>query len=133
MDPKIGEFLERACLKGADESLLVAIEEARTGVFTPNRENNELTRALGNSEHPGRTRGKGVVPWYEGFSDWNTDYRSRARMKMEEEKKRKLEEEQRKKEAKRLQGLESAHTELALQFQWQQQQIDSLCQERGSQ
>ena len=100
----------------------------------PNRENDELARALGNPEHPGRTRGKGVVPWYEGFSDWNTDYRSRARNKMEEEKKRKLEEEQRKQEAERLQGLESAHADLALKFQQQQQQqIDPLSQERGSQ
>ena len=88
-------------------------------MFTPNRENDELTRALGNPEHPGRTRGKGVVPWYEGFSDWNADYRSRARRK-------KLEEEQRKQEVERLQGLESAHADLALKFQRQQQQIDSL-------
>ena len=41
----------------------------------------------------------GVIPWYEGFSYWNDDYRSRARKKMEEEKKRKLEEEQRKQDA----------------------------------
>ena len=111
--------MKKASLKGANDKLLVAIEEARTGVFTPNRENDELTRALGNPEHPGRTRGKGVVPWYEGFADWNDDYRSRARKKMEEEKKRKLEEEQRKQEAERLKGLESAHAELALQFQRQ--------------
>ena len=53
---------------------------------------------------------------------------------MEEEKKRKLEEEQRKKEADRLQGLESAHVELALAFQrQQQQQIDRISQGRGSQ
>ena len=81
-------------------------------------------RALGNPEHPGRTRGKGVVPWYEGFSDWNTDYRSRARRK-------KLEEEQRKQEAERLQGLEARNADLALKFQ-RQQQVDSLSQERGS-
>ena len=52
---------------------------------------------------------------------------------MEEEKKRKLEEEQRKKDAERLQGLEARHADLALKFQQQQQQIDSLSQERGSQ
>ena len=52
---------------------------------------------------------------------------------MEEEKKRKLEEEQRKQEAERLQGLESAPADLALKFQRQQQQIDSLSQERRSQ
>ena len=56
---------------------------------------------------------------------------SRARRKMEEEKKRKLEEEQRKQDAERLQGLEARHADLALKFQ--QQQIDSLSQERGSQ
>ena len=52
---------------------------------------------------------------------------------MEEEKKRKLEDEQRKQEAECLQGLESVHADLALKFQRQQQQIDSLSQERGSQ
>ena len=50
---------------------------------------------------------------------------------MEEEKKRKLEEEQRKQDVERLQGLEARHADLALKFQ-QQQQIDSLSQERGS-
>lgn len=86
-------------------------------MFTPNRENDELTRALGNTEHPGRTGGNVVVPWYEGFSAWNADYRSRARRKMEEEEKKKLEEEQRKQEAERLQGLESVHAKLALKLQ----------------
>ena len=94
MDPTTGEVRLKACLNGADDAILVAIEEARTGVFEPNRENDE--RALGNPEHPGRTRGKGAIPWYEGFSDWNTDYRTRARRKIAEEKKRKMEEEQRK-------------------------------------
>ena len=85
------------------------MEDARKGVFTPNRENDELTRALGNPEHPGRTRGKGVIPWYEGFSDWNSDYRTRARKKIAEEKKRKMEEEQRKLDYECLQGLEARH------------------------
>ena len=120
-------------LKGAEDKLLEAIEDARKGVFTPNRENDELTRALGNPEHPGRTRGKGVIPWYEGFSEWNDDYRTRARKKMEEEKKRKLDEDQRKQDAEHLQGLEARHADLALKFQQQQQHIDSLSQERGSQ
>ena len=114
MDPKTGLVSKKASLKGAEQKILDAIEEARRGVFTPNRENDELTRALGNPEHPGRTRGKGVIPWYEGFSEWNDDYRTRARKKMEEEKKRKLEEEQRKQDAERLQGLEARHADLAL-------------------
>ena len=49
MDPKTGELSRKACVKGADNKLLVAIEEARTGVFQPNRENDELTRALRNT------------------------------------------------------------------------------------
>ena len=117
MDPKTGNDSTRASLKGADDAILIAIEEARSGVFQPNKENDELTRALGNPEHPGRTRGMCVIPWYEGFSEWNDDYRSRARKKMEEEKKRKLEEEQRKQDAERLQGLEARHADLALKFQ----------------
>ena len=133
LDPKTGKVSKKACLDGAEDKLLVAIEEARSGVFQPNRENDELTRALGNPEHPGRTRGKGAIPWYEGFSDWNADYRTRARKKIAEEKKRKMEEEQRKLDYERLQGLESAHADLAVKFQRQQEQIDSLSQQRGSQ
>ena len=55
MDPKTGQVSKKACLKGAEDKLLDAIEDARKGVFTPNRENDELTRALGNPEHPRRT------------------------------------------------------------------------------
>jgi hypothetical protein len=102
LDPKTVLVLERACLKGATDSLLVAIEEARTGVFTPNRENDELTRALKNPEYPGRTRGKGIVLWFEGFADWNDTYRSRARKRQQEEEKRKLEEEKRKQEEEKI-------------------------------
>ena len=132
LDPKTDLVSKKASLKGAEQRILDAIEEARSGVFQPNRENDELTRALGNPEHPGRTRGKGAIPWYEGFSDWNSDYRTRARKKIAEEKKRKMEEE-RKLDYERLQGLESAHADLAVKFQRQQEQIDSLSQQRGSQ
>ena len=120
MDPKTGGVSWKASLTGAEQKIIDAIDEARRGVFTPNRENDELMRALGHPEHPRRTRGMGVIPWYEGFSDWNDDYSSRARKKMEEEKKRKLEEEQRKQEAERLQGLEARHADLDLKFQQQQ-------------
>ena len=62
LDPKTGLVSKKTSLKGAEQRILDAIEEARAGVFTPNRENDELTCALGNPEHPGRTRGKGVIP-----------------------------------------------------------------------
>ena len=88
-------------------------------MFQPNSENDKLRRALGNPEHPGRTRGMGAILWYEGFSHWNADYRTRARKKIVEEKKRKMEEEQRKLDYERLQGLESVHADLAVKFQQQ--------------
>ena len=62
LDPKTCKVSKKACLDGAEDKLLVGIEEARSGVFDPKRENDELTRALGNPEHPGRTRGMGAMP-----------------------------------------------------------------------
>src|SRR4051812_9760207 len=41
LDPKTGNVSTKACLYGADDVILVAIEEARSGVFQPNRENDE--------------------------------------------------------------------------------------------
>ena len=55
LDPKTGKVSKKAYLDGAEDKLLVAIEEARSGVFHPKIENDELTRALGNPEHPRRT------------------------------------------------------------------------------
>ena len=46
------------------------IDAAHQGTFVPDRENDGLTMALGNPEHPGRTRGTpGSVPWKAGFPD----------------------------------------------------------------
>jgi hypothetical protein len=44
--------MERASLKEASDALIVAIKDARTGAFKPERENDELTHALKNPEHP---------------------------------------------------------------------------------
>ena len=41
--------------------LIIAIDEAKQGTFQPQRENDELTRALKNPKHPGRARGISVV------------------------------------------------------------------------
>ena len=38
LDPKTGQGSKKACLKGSDVKLLEAIEDARKGVFMPNRE-----------------------------------------------------------------------------------------------
>ena len=58
------------------------LKEVEEGKFQPNRENDELSRALGNAEHSGRTRGTaGSVPWKIGFPLDVGTYRSRARKK----------------------------------------------------
>ena len=45
-----------------------AVKDVEEGRFRPDRENDELARALGNKEHEGRTRGtSGSKPWEHGF------------------------------------------------------------------
>lgn len=56
--------------------------ESSRGSFEEYREIDLLSQALGNKEHPGRTRGMGVyVPWRHGFPDYSETYRSRKRSK----------------------------------------------------
>jgi hypothetical protein len=68
LDPATGKIIALASLEKASEELLKAIKAAQEGEFHPDRENDELTRVLGNPEHGGQTRGVGVVLWYEGFA-----------------------------------------------------------------
>src|SRR4051812_46927163 len=57
------------------------IDAAQKGTFLPDRENDELTKALRNPEHPGRTRGTlGSIPWKAGFPDAG-GYKSQERRK----------------------------------------------------
>ena len=52
------------------------IAQTSEGSFQEHREKDILSTALGNKEHPGRTRGKGVnVPWLHGFADDDFMYR----------------------------------------------------------
>ena len=61
------------------------IDAAQQGTFVPERENDELTMALGNPEHPGRTGGTpGSVPWKAGFPDAG-GYKSQERRKKVEQ------------------------------------------------
>ena len=54
-------------------------DEVRQGTRTSNRENDVLIQALRNKEHPGRTRGAGLVPWKIAFEEESSTYRSRSR------------------------------------------------------
>ena len=84
-----GELIRKEKIKTPMASLKKAITEAREGNFKPDKENDELTKALGNPEHTGRTRGYGPsVPWKDGFPVEEGDeegYRSRARAKRRKE------------------------------------------------
>ena len=80
MDPETG----KCCWTGEQlatpiTKLRKAINKVHEGTFIPDRENDELTQALGNHEHPGQTRGTpGSVAWKIGFP--GTDgYKTRER------------------------------------------------------
>jgi hypothetical protein len=74
-------FVTSDVLREAAQRLDDAMRRTEEGTFRPNRENDELTYALGNAEHTGRTQGVGVVPWKYGFSGDLETYRSRCRSK----------------------------------------------------
>ena len=89
------------------------------GKFIPDRERDELTKALKNPEKGGRTRGFGPdVPWKIGFPKDRQFYRSRAKAK----KRREQEEEG------QLNNLEKQNEEILAIVKHQQKQIEELCE-----
>ena len=79
-------FNEKSNVATPHGEIVKTIEEVKQDNFKPDRENNELTKALGNPEKPGRTRGFGPsVPWKTGFPEDTEYYRSRARAKKQKE------------------------------------------------
>ena len=80
-------------LQEAAQRIVKAVEDRAKGTFVPDREKDELTRALKNPEHGGRTRGYGAVPWKYAFPEHIDSYKSHDRRKREEaERVRRLEE-----------------------------------------
>ncbi|KAK1686030.1 hypothetical protein QYE76_046878 [Lolium multiflorum] len=71
LDPETGKCIyTKEHLKKPGEALIAADKDVREGRFHPERENDELTCALGNNEHGGRTRGTtGSVLWKYGFPE----------------------------------------------------------------
>ena len=51
----------------------------RKGTRGTNRENDVLTQALENKEHPGSTKETGLVPWKIAFEEESSTYQSRSR------------------------------------------------------
>ena len=64
------------------ERIRKAVKAVKDGDFIPDRENDELTLALGNKEHDGRTRGtRGSQPWRTGFPEERKKYTDRSRQR----------------------------------------------------
>jgi hypothetical protein len=55
LDPAAGECVHRKQTFTPIAELVKAMEDAHAGLIRVDRENNELTHALGNPEHTGRT------------------------------------------------------------------------------
>src|SRR6185312_15195792 len=73
-------------MQEVSRDLLDAIAETQQGTFHPQRENDELTRALKNPEHAGRARGIGVVPWKVAWAG-DSSYKTHRKSKAEQEEK----------------------------------------------
>jgi hypothetical protein len=98
VDEQTGELIAPPPIATPKNKLVKALKEVEEGKFIPDRERDVLTKALGNAEHTGRTRGLGPnYPWSIGFAEDVESYGKRERgkkQKEEEEKERikKLEE-----------------------------------------
>nr|AAX95593.1 hypothetical protein [Oryza sativa Japonica Group]ABF97743.1 transposon protein, putative, CACTA, En/Spm sub-class [Oryza sativa Japonica Group] len=87
LNPADGSLVFGDQIREAARRLTDAVEASSQGTFRPDRDRDELTLALQTPEHPGRTRGKGVIPWKIGFKEDIHTYRSRMRSKRDTEAK----------------------------------------------
>lgn len=85
LDPNDGTLDFPASLREKALAILQKIEDVKAGRIKVDRENDELTSALGNPKHPGRCRGYGVVPWKYAFKGHSDTYRSRKRKRQREQ------------------------------------------------
>nr|AAK53831.1 Unknown protein [Oryza sativa] len=87
LNPADGSLVFGDQIREAARRLTDAVEASSQGTFRPDRDRDELTLALQTPEHPGRTRGKWVIPWKIGFKEDIHTYRSRMRSKRDTEAK----------------------------------------------
>ena len=89
LDPNTGLIVAkgkwRKRIKRVTKKLVDALELVRQGKYVPDREDDELSLALGNKEHWGRCRGRGGgVCFLEGFLEDAATYRKHCRGKKRE-------------------------------------------------
>ncbi|XP_021316005.1 uncharacterized protein LOC110435037 [Sorghum bicolor] len=93
LDLETGKVVYGERIQDVAERFHQARSITESGEWQPNRDKDELTFALGNPEHGGRTRGYDTVSWEHAFPADRETYRSRQRKKEEDrEKIRRLEE-----------------------------------------
>ena len=81
LNPETGELVVGGTIGEAARRLCDIVDASASGAFVPNREKDELTYALQTPEHPGQTRGKGLILWRQGFPEDVATYRSHQRRK----------------------------------------------------
>src|SRR3954464_11342507 len=85
LDPKTGQIVAQGKWKDKIEAitkkLIDAIEKVRKGEYIPDRENDELTLALGNPEHVGRVRARPGLTKKEVWPECADTYRIHSRKK----------------------------------------------------
>src|SRR3954465_6021376 len=88
LDPMTGKIVAQGKWKDKIEAvtkkLIDAIEKVRKGENIPDRENDELTLALGNPEHVGRVRARPGLNKKEAWPECADTYRSHSRRKKNE-------------------------------------------------
>jgi hypothetical protein len=89
LDPDTGLIVARGKWKKritrVVKKLKDAIAPVKAGTYVPDREDDELSLALGNKEHGGRCRGRGGgVGFLEGFPEDTATYRKHCRSKKRE-------------------------------------------------
>jgi hypothetical protein len=77
LDPETREPVIGGEIGTATQRLIDIVDASASGAFVPNREKDELTYSLQTPEHPGQTRGKGLISWRHGFPEDAATYRSR--------------------------------------------------------
>ena len=75
LDPETGLCIFPTLLAKPVTELITTYEETAARTFHPDRENDQLTRAIGKKEHPGHARGTGGMTWKDGFAEWSDSYR----------------------------------------------------------
>ena len=103
------------------EGIRNAVKNVEEGRFRPDRENDELTRGLGNDKHKGRTRGTpGSKLWTVGFPEDRKRYPDKSHKRRKER-----EAEEAREAADRLCNIEA-------ELKRQQSQIDVLTSQQGT-